>query len=265
MNIEAIARAPQERARNRGATARRLVGELSPYRSQLLGAFVLIVLGAVSQALGPALIARAIDRHIPTGDRSGLARTMLLLLAVYVVGSLATRGQIRQVGMVGQRVLARLRARLFESFQRLPLSYYDRRPIGDLISRVTNDVDTLNQLLSQGLTQLLGSLFSLVGILIAMLVLNVRLALVSYTIIPVMLLTTALFARGRVARSAPRARRSATSLPSCRRRSWACGRRRRSTAPSRTSPGSGGATPPTGTRTCRPSGSPPRSRPRSTC
>jgi ATP-binding cassette subfamily B protein/subfamily B ATP-binding cassette protein MsbA len=82
----------------------------------------------------------------------------------------------------------------------LPLTYFDRRPVGDLISRVTNDVDTLNQFLSQGLTQLLGQLFSLVGIVVTMLLLDWPLALVSFTIIPVMLLTTNLFAsRARVA------------------------------------------------------------------
>jgi ATP-binding cassette subfamily B protein/subfamily B ATP-binding cassette protein MsbA len=120
---------------------------------------------------------------------------MLVLLGVYIVGTLATRGQIRQVGAVGQRILASLRDRIFERLLRLPLGYFDRRPAGDLMSRVTNDVDTLNQLLSQGLTQLLGSFFSLIGIVVAMLVLDWRLALVCFTIIPVMLLVNFYFAR----------------------------------------------------------------------
>ena len=174
---------------------RRLLGELRPYSRQLLLAFVLIVLGALSQAGGPWLIGRAIDRDILGGDPAGLARTMLLLLGVYLVGTLASRGQIRQVGAVGQSVLASLRERIFERLLRLPLGYFDKRPAGDLMSRVTNDVDTLNQLLSQGLTQLLGSLFSLIGIVIAMLVLDWRLALVCFTIIPVMLLVNVYFAR----------------------------------------------------------------------
>jgi ATP-binding cassette, subfamily B, multidrug efflux pump len=120
---------------------------------------------------------------------------MLALLAVYVVGALATRGQVFQVGAIGQQILASLRARLFDRLQRLPLGYFDRRPVGDLISRVMNDVDTLNQLLSQGLTQLLGALFSLIGILIAMLTLNLPLALVSFLIIPAVLATTTTFSR----------------------------------------------------------------------
>src|SRR3712207_8273376 len=108
------------------------------------------VLGALAQAGGPWLLGRAIDRDILGRDPAGLFRTMVVLLGVYLVGTLATRGQIRQVGAVGQRILASLRDRIFERLLRLPLGYFDRRPVGDLMSRVTNDVDTLNQLLSQG-------------------------------------------------------------------------------------------------------------------
>ncbi len=194
-SIESIAGTPREQAENRGATARRLLGELWPYSRQLVLAFVLVVLGALSQASGPWLVGRAIDRDILGGDPAGLFRTMLLLLVVYGFGTLASRGQIVQVGSVGQSVLASLRGRIFDRLLRLPLGYFDRRPVGDLMSRVTNDVDTLNQLLSQGITQLLGSFFSLIGIIVAMLILDWRLALVCFTIIPVMLLMNVYFAR----------------------------------------------------------------------
>ena len=194
-SIESIARAPQERAEDKGATARRLLAELRPYSRSLVLALVLVALSALSQAGGPWLIGRAIDKDILGRDPSGLFRTMLLLLGVYVVGTLAQRGQIRQVGSIGQSILASMRERIFERLLRLPLRYFDRRPVGDLMSRVTNDVDTLNQLLSQGFTQLLGSFFSLTGIVVAMLVLDWRLALVCFTIVPVMLLTNVFFAR----------------------------------------------------------------------
>jgi ATP-binding cassette subfamily B multidrug efflux pump len=153
------------------------------------------VLGAVAQAGGPWLIGRAIDRYILRGDAAGLSRTMLLLFGIYVLGAVAARGQVYQVGAIGQSLLASMRARIFDRLQHLPLRYFDRQPVGDLMSRVTNDVDTLNQLFSQGLTQLLGSLFSLIGIVIAMLFLNWNLALACFTIIPVMLFTTSFFAR----------------------------------------------------------------------
>jgi ATP-binding cassette subfamily B protein/subfamily B ATP-binding cassette protein MsbA len=194
-SIESMARAPQERAEDRSTTARRLLGELRPHRRQLALSLLLVALSALSQAGGPWLIGRAIDRDILGRDPSGLFRTMLLLLGVYVAGTLAQRGQIRQVGAVGQSILASLRERIFERLLRLPLRYFDRRPVGDLMSRVTNDVDTLNQLLSQGFTQLLGSFFSLIGIIVAMLILDWRLALVCFTVIPVMLLTNVFFAR----------------------------------------------------------------------
>jgi ATP-binding cassette subfamily B multidrug efflux pump len=153
------------------------------------------VLGAVAQAGGPWLIGRAIDRYILPGDIEGLSRIMLLLFGVYVIGSIASRGQVYQVGSIGQSLLASMRARIFDRLQHLPLRYFDRRPVGDLMSRVTNDVDTLNQLFSQGLTQLLGSLFSLIGIVVAMLFLNWNLALACFTIIPIMLFLTSFFAR----------------------------------------------------------------------
>jgi len=141
------------------------------------------------------LIGRAIDRHILQGDATGLSRTMLLLLGVYLLGTFASRGQVYGVGSIAQRLLASMRKRIFDRVQHLPLSFFDRRPVGDLMSRVTNDVETLNQLFSQGLTQLIGSIFSLFGILVAMLLLQWNLALACFMIIPVMFLTTAFFAR----------------------------------------------------------------------
>ncbi|MCC7106992.1 MAG: ABC transporter ATP-binding protein, partial [Chloroflexi bacterium] len=190
-----MARASDERAQARGAAARRLLGELRPYQRSVLVTIGLVLIGALAQAGGPWLISQAIDHDIGAGDAPGLARRMALLLAVYLVGSVATRGQILQIGSIGQRILASMRARLVDQLQHLPLAYFDRRPIGDLMSRAVNDADTLNQLFSQGLTQLLGAMFSLVGILIAMLVLNAPLALVCFTIIPVMLATTSFFSR----------------------------------------------------------------------
>ncbi|MGI9050390.1 MAG: ABC transporter ATP-binding protein [Rubrobacteraceae bacterium] len=193
--IQSIAEVPQETAADRGATARRLLSELAPYKREMLVVLVLVVLGAVSQAGGPWLIGRAIDLYILKGNPTGLLWTMLVLLGVYAVGAFASRGQVYQVGYIGQGVLARFREHIFDRIQHLPLRYFDKRPVGDLMSRVTNDVDTLNQLFSQGLTQLLGSLFSLIGIVIAMLFLDWRLALACFLVIPIMLLTTSFFAR----------------------------------------------------------------------
>jgi ATP-binding cassette subfamily B protein/subfamily B ATP-binding cassette protein MsbA len=184
----------QKRARDRGAVARRLVAELRPHRAVVAAAFVFIVLNAVGQAAGPWMVSRAIDRDIVGHDPRGLVHSILILLGIYATTALSQRATTRRIGETGQHLLAELRARLFTQLQALPLSFFDKRPIGDLMSRLLSDVDTLNQLFSQGLTQLLGSVLALVGILIAMCVLNWRLALVCYTIIPAMLATTAFFA-----------------------------------------------------------------------
>jgi ATP-binding cassette, subfamily B, multidrug efflux pump len=186
---------PQERAGDRGATAMRLLGELRPYVGKLVLVLGLVVLGAAAQAGGPWLIGRSIDRYILPGDVAGLSRIMVVLFGVFAVGAIASRGQVYQVGSIGQSLLASMRARIFDRLQHLPLGFFDRRPVGDLMSRVTNDVDTLNQLFSQGLTQLLGSLFSLIGIVVAMLFLDWNLALACFAIIPIMLLLTSSFAR----------------------------------------------------------------------
>ncbi|HEV3476249.1 MAG TPA: ABC transporter transmembrane domain-containing protein, partial [Rubrobacteraceae bacterium] len=131
--IESMARAPQERAEDKSAAARQLLDELRPYSRSLTLALVLVAIGALSQAIGPWLIGRAIDRDILGGDPAGLFRTMVVLLGVYVAGTLAQRGQIRQVGAIGQSILASMRERIFERLLRLPLRYYDRRPVGDLM------------------------------------------------------------------------------------------------------------------------------------
>jgi ATP-binding cassette, subfamily B, multidrug efflux pump len=112
------------------------------------------------------------------------------------------------MGEVGQRTLARLRTEIFAALQRLSLSYYDRRPAGDLMSRLVNDTDVLNQLLGQGLLQVIGSMFGLVGILIAMFGLDWRLALASSLVIPVLLWLTDVFAK----RSRQAFRRARASL-----------------------------------------------------
>ena len=107
--LESMANSGTERAADRRATARRLVAEVGPFRSRLVAALGLVVLSAGAQALGPLIIGRAIDRAIGPGDRRRLVLLMLALAGVYVVGALASRGQTRQIGETGQRVLAGLR------------------------------------------------------------------------------------------------------------------------------------------------------------
>jgi ATP-binding cassette, subfamily B, bacterial len=118
----------QERIQS-GALLRRLLRYLTPFRLQLIGALVLVIISALVQAIGPALIARAIDLNIILKDYQGLTQTMLLLLGVYIVGLLSQSGQGYLIGWVGQRFLALLRIRIFEKIQSLPLAFFDDQSI----------------------------------------------------------------------------------------------------------------------------------------
>ena len=184
-----------EKASNGGRILRRLAVYFRPYVWQLVAVLGLVIVQAVVQAAGPALIGQAIDTYIIGKNRDGLAQTMLLLLGVYVVGLLAQILQAYLIGTVGQRFLAELRAIIFDKIERLPLAFFDQNRAGDLMSRLVNDIQTLNQLIGPGLTQVIGSVFSLVGIIVAMILLSWPLALSSFVTIPLMIWATLLFAR----------------------------------------------------------------------
>lgn len=184
-----------EKRTSSGAVLKRLLPYLAPFRLQLSFAFVLVVVTALVQAAGPALIGQAIDFYIVGKDQNGLARTMLLLLGIYIVGLVAQGGQIYLISSIGQRFLSELRAQIFDKVEALSIAYFDKHKAGDLMSRLLNDINTINQLLSQGLTQVIGSVFSLVGIVVAMVVLSIPLALVSFIVLPIMIWITVIFAR----------------------------------------------------------------------
>lgn len=184
--VQGVLQGLDAKPQQRGATTARLLGELRPHGRALSSAAALILIVAVSQALGPWLVSRAIDVNVGHKDGRGLLVTLACMAVVYLSGALAQRAQIFMIGTIGQRVLAELRHRLFARFQELPIGFFDRRPIGDLMGRVSNDVDALNQLLSQGLTQSIGAVFGVMGILVAMTLLNPLLALVCAAALPVM-------------------------------------------------------------------------------
>lgn len=177
------------------STLQRFLQYLRPYRKELPIALGLVALGAATQALGPFLIGWSIDNLILRGNVRGLAFMLTLLTVNYVFGVQAIRGQILRVGWIVQRVLAQLRQDIFLKVQSLPLSFFDRSEAGDLMSRLLNDVNTVNQAFGQTIAQMLGNLFSLLGIIIAMLAINLQLGLLSNLVVPLMILTTSLFSR----------------------------------------------------------------------
>ncbi len=188
-----IAQSEEDRAENRGRVVSRLVQRLKPYWLEVAGAFLFVLLNAGMQALGPILIGRATDQFIAVGDKRGLAITMLQLAGVYVIGMLAIRFQMYLMSKAGQHVLADLRLAVFRKIQTLSLQFIEGEESGDLMSRLVNDIDAINSFISQGLVQAIGAVFSLLGIVIGMFILNIPLALATLSIMPVMILTTGKF------------------------------------------------------------------------
>ena len=187
--------AAEQKASQQVPTLQRLLGYLRPYRKEVPFALFMVAIGAVSQSIGPALIGWSIDNLIRPGNLRGLLIMLAILALNYIGGIIAIRQQIYRVGLIMQRLLAQLRQDLFLKIQSLPVSFFDRSEAGDLMSRLLNDVSTINQAFGQTVAQMLGNLFSLFGIIIAMLVLDLRLGLLSNLIVPLMIVTTSLFAR----------------------------------------------------------------------
>ncbi len=179
-----------ERAKKPRETITRLAGYLAAFKLQLVLVVVSIVAAGILQLLGPYLIGVTIDQYILKGDVAGLTRMTLLLLGVYL-GSWAMQAiQGWIMATISQRALRQIRKDLFEHMQTLSLSFFDKRSQGDLMSRLTNDIDAINQALTMNVTQIVSSVLSLVGILVAMFALNLWLALGNLVVVPFMLLVT---------------------------------------------------------------------------
>jgi len=145
--------------------------------------------------LAPYLLKVAVDTYIAQGDLSGLLRISLLMGGTYLGLYIATRFQQYLLSLVGQRMLANMRSDLFRHLQELSLGYHDTHIVGVTVSRVINDVATINDLLSQGIITLIGDFIILIGIIVVMLSMNLQLALITFTVLPLMVLVTLWFSR----------------------------------------------------------------------
>ena len=168
---------------------------IRPYTIRMIGAFLAMLAVSGLTLLTPFLIKVAIDGPIANGDIAALNEIVLLMLLALIGLYLSSMAQRYLLSWVGQKVLADLRLALFRHLQELPLSYHDSHIVGVTISRVISDVGVINQLLSQGLITLTGDTLLLAGIIVVMLSLNAQLALVTFSIIPVIVLATIIFAR----------------------------------------------------------------------
>ena len=176
-----------ERAKDTRATLRRLGSYFLPFRRQLLAVSASVVAYTLLGLLGPYLMGVAIDRYVTARDASGLARTALLMLGAYLSSNLLQLAGNWVMAGVSQRALSGLRARLFEHIQSLPIAFFDQRPAGELMSRLTSDIDAVNQAVSQNISSLLASVLSMTGIIVTMFVLDHRLALAALLVVPLML------------------------------------------------------------------------------
>lgn len=190
-----LAEMPEDKARDRSRVFMRLLRMALPYKLVIILALILTAVNAATQGASPYLIGLAIDRFISNSDKSGLAWIMLALAVVYLVGMISGRLQGFLIGKAAQQLLADLRNRVFDKIESLSLQYLESKQAGDLMSRLVNDIDTINSFFSQALVQMVGAVFALVGIVIAMLALNWEMALAVLVMLPVLLLATNAFSK----------------------------------------------------------------------
>ena len=174
---------------------RRLLRYLAPYRWVALSAVLLLLLLSLLQLAGPYLAKVAIDRYIGRGNFTGLTRISVIFAGILLAQFFFRVLQTYLVQWMGQNVMRDLRLEIFSHLQRLPLSFFDRNPVGRLMTRITTDVENLNELLSSGVVAIFGDVFTLAGIVIVMLWMNWRLALVTFTVLPFLTVATFLFRR----------------------------------------------------------------------
>ncbi|MEZ4416237.1 MAG: ABC transporter ATP-binding protein [Gemmatimonadota bacterium] len=182
------------------ALMRRLLRYLHPHAALVALAIAVLVASAALEVVGPWLTQMAIDEAIPAGDRHQLAVLALLFLGSLVGVFLAQYVQQILTTWLGQKVMLDLRREIFAHLQRLDLRYYDKNPVGRLMTRITSDVETLNELFSSGIVTVFGDVFTLVFIVVAMLRMDWRLALITFAVLPLVFVTAFVFrAKVRVA------------------------------------------------------------------
>ena len=188
---------------------RRLLSYLRPYRAQVLIALVAIILKASVDILGPYLTKVAVDkylaarttshswldRHLSREPMIGIAQIAAIYLGLLVASFLFEFTQTYIMQWAGQKVMFDLRSEIFRHLQRLHIAFYDRNPVGRLVTRVTSDVDALNEMFTAGVVSIFEDIFVLVGIVAIMLNMSWRLALITFAVLPVIAYATSLFRR----------------------------------------------------------------------
>ncbi len=176
-----------EKAKNVRGVTRRLLGYLRPHQATLIVVFVLATFGTAMALLGPYLMGLAIDKLVAGEPLSVLLGIVGIMLASYIIAWIANTGQGVLIATIAQKAMRVLRGKLFSHIQRQSLSFHDSRSSGELMSRLTNDMDAISRVLSQNVTQLFSGLLIVIGILIVMFLLSPWLALASMIFLPLMI------------------------------------------------------------------------------
>jgi ATP-binding cassette, subfamily B, multidrug efflux pump len=174
---------------------RRLLWYLRPYKAQVALALVAIISASVLQLAQPYLMKLAIDRYIATGDLAGINRIAVAFLAILVASFILEYAQMWTLQMTGQRIMFDLRMQIYEHLQRIDLQFYDRNPVGRLMTRVTTDVDVINDMFTSGVVSIFGDIFTLLGIMIVLVTMDWRLAIVAFAVLPLIAMVTQWFRR----------------------------------------------------------------------
>ena len=174
---------------------RRLITYLRPYKLHVALATAAIIGHSVLELVPPYLVKLVIDRYIPARDAGGLSIVAGVYVAVLAGSFALDYAQTWVLQLTGQRIMFDLRMQIYEHLQRLDLRFYDRNPVGRLMTRVTTDVDVLNDLFTSGVISIFGDLFTLVGIMAMMIWLDWRLAIVAFSVLPLIWIVTQWFRR----------------------------------------------------------------------
>ncbi len=176
----------KERAKNMGATLKRIWQYLSKQKGMLTLVILMVVASSGLSLLGPYMVGMSIDHFIVTREMDGLGKVLVALIFVFLCHSLAIFLQNFWMVGVAQNTVYELREDLFKQFHRLPISYFDKRQHGELMSRLTNDIDNVNNTLNSSVIQIASSVLTLTGTLIVMLLLSPILTVVTMVIVPMM-------------------------------------------------------------------------------
>jgi ATP-binding cassette, subfamily B, multidrug efflux pump len=174
---------------------RRLLQYLRPYKPQVALALAAIIAASILQLAQPYLMKLAIDRYIANGDLRGVDRIAIAFFGILIGSFVLEFIQTWTLQMTGQRIMYDLRLQIYRHLQRIDLQFYDRNPVGRLMTRVTTDVDVLNDMFTSGVVSIFGDIFTLAGIMIVLVTMDWRLALVAFAVLPLIVLVTQWFRR----------------------------------------------------------------------